>query len=117
MANPIGKVKAKPVFKKGDNATYKDFKSIRKGQYQFGGSNQHGFVGKVIEVGYYLEQFDCYLLVVTTSSHGTLNMAEIDFVEYYQKSPKDPFAMMLIRRKEFKLKNGTTKWKLKRFQS
>ena len=104
-----------PQFKRGNKITYKNIDNIPNKQYYYGGHGQSGFVGTVIRVNNYEKIIDCYIMEVTTRGGGTLFMAERDFVEYKLYS-LDSFKSMLLKRREYKLKYGTTKWKLKKLQ-
>ena len=99
----------RPQFKIGSRVTYKNALNLPNGSYFYGGSNQDGFVGEVLAIGHYNVNIKCYVIVVTTSNYGTLNMIERDFIEF--KNPiSNPFTIMLLKRREYKLKYGKTKW-------
>jgi len=80
-------MKKEKRFKVGDNITYKDIKGCVhkygvKGYYYNGGKEQGGFIGEITDYGSYIEDMDCWDIIVTIKDGGRYNMLECEFLEY-----------------------------------
>ena len=74
-------------FKIGDKITYKPMKDCthydgRKNSYYFGGNEQEGHVGKIVNYLSYVEYKECWRIHVTTIKSGSYGMLECEFIEY-----------------------------------
>lgn len=105
----------KPKFKEGDKITYIDKNLLPNKQYFFGGENLNGYIGTVLRITFYNKENSCYEIEVSNYDNDLYgySMLECEFEEYHIIKKLNPFIIMLIKRKKFKLKYNTTKWKLK----
>lgn len=78
-------------FKIGDKITYKPMKDCthydgRKNSYYFGGNEQEGHVGEILNYLSYVEDKQCWRIVVS-NRQGVYSMLESEF-ENYDNQPK-----------------------------
>lgn len=82
-----------PIFKIGDQITYKNKEDCPNKAYLWGGTDQGGFIGKVTGVNEYNKERQCYVIYVTTSERTNYIMLEDEFLEYDEikkrQSPQD----------------------------
>ena len=99
-----------PKFIVGQQLTYKDINSLPNNGYFFSGASLGGSTGIVASIGYYLSVCKCYDILVSTKNGGYYKMIESEFLEYDKCKELNPFIIMLLKRREYKLKYGKTKW-------
>jgi hypothetical protein len=73
---------AEPRFNVGDKVTYKDKIKLPFGKYEYGGVNQAGYVGTIVNYLQYIPLKDCWKIEVTISSGSPYCMLECEFEEY-----------------------------------
>ena len=75
------------AFKVGDKITYKPMKDCTRnngmrGMYYYGGADQDGYVGEILNYSFYNEEKQCWKISVTTINGNNYGMLECDFLEY-----------------------------------
>ena len=82
-------------FKFGDKVTYKSkYDSINKSGevgYYLGGSDQGGYVGRILSYYEYNNAKKCWEIDVTSRDSGSYIMLESDFLEYDEQPVKNEF--------------------------
>jgi hypothetical protein len=86
-------------FKIGDKVTYKNKNDCPGEKYCYGGENQEGYVGTIIQYIEFIEEYDCYKIIVTQRSSDAyrFEMLESEFVEYENSIYKAGDWVMMIQ--------------------
>jgi hypothetical protein len=76
-------------FKIGDTVTYKSKEEC--GGYNYGGEDQKGFKGRIVNYGRFNAEKNCFIIGVTSNESCDYNMLESEFYEYDQiPLPQEP---------------------------
>jgi hypothetical protein len=81
-STPEAVTEPQPRWKVGDYVTYKSHDDCEGQKYNFGGSCQGGYKGRIIDYGSYIREFNCFAFTVR-SIRGSRNiMLESEFKEW-----------------------------------
>ena len=69
-------------FNIGDRVTYKHTSQCYGGRYRHDGSDQGGYRGEILDYGSYNEEFNCYVVNVTSNEGFYYLMLEKEFMEW-----------------------------------
>jgi hypothetical protein len=82
-------------FKIGDTVTYKSKEEC--GGYNYGGEDQKGFKGRIVNYGRFNAEKNCFIIGVTSNESCDYSMLESEFYEYDQiPLPQEPTSKTLL---------------------